>query len=72
MPKSRAPRPPQEPEFKRIVFCTGKVGAPAKGLGRGGAAAGGLGVRVRRMVQAEGRAARGRPVLLLLSLQERA
>lgn len=25
MPKSRAPRPPQEPGFKRVVFCTGKV-----------------------------------------------
>ena len=27
LPKSRAPRPPQEPEFKRVVFCTGKVRA---------------------------------------------
>lgn len=25
MPKSRAPRPPQEADYKRIVFCTGKV-----------------------------------------------
>ncbi|KAF8071292.1 ogdh [Scenedesmus sp. PABB004] len=25
MPKSRAPRPPQEPDVKRVVFCTGKV-----------------------------------------------
>lgn len=25
LPKSRAPRPPQEPGFKRVVFCTGKV-----------------------------------------------
>ena len=25
VPKSRAPRPPQEPGYKRIVFCTGKV-----------------------------------------------
>jgi hypothetical protein len=26
VPKSRAPRPPQEEGFKRVVFCTGKVG----------------------------------------------
>lgn len=26
MPKSRAPRPPQEAEYKRVVFCSGKVG----------------------------------------------
>eukprot|EP00879_Flechtneria_rotunda_P024825 GHRR01026343.1.p1 GENE.GHRR01026343.1~~GHRR01026343.1.p1 ORF type:complete len:135 (-),score=33.23 GHRR01026343.1:563-967(-) len=25
MPKSRAPRPEQEPGYKRVVFCTGKV-----------------------------------------------
>jgi hypothetical protein len=25
MPKSRAPRPPQEEGFKRVIFCTGKV-----------------------------------------------
>ncbi len=26
MPKSRAPRPPQEEGVKRVIFCTGKVG----------------------------------------------
>jgi len=25
MPKSRAQRPPQEPGYQRVVFCTGKV-----------------------------------------------
>jgi 2-oxoglutarate dehydrogenase E1 component len=25
LPKSRAPRPPQEEGYRRIVFCTGKV-----------------------------------------------
>lgn len=25
MPKSREPRPPQETDYKRVVFCTGKV-----------------------------------------------
>jgi hypothetical protein len=25
MPKSREPRPPQEDEYKRVVFCSGKV-----------------------------------------------
>ncbi len=25
MPKSRAPRPPQEPEKKRVVMCSGKI-----------------------------------------------
>lgn len=24
-PKSRAPKPPQEPGYKRLVFCSGKV-----------------------------------------------
>jgi hypothetical protein len=25
VPKSRAPRPPQESDYKRVVFCSGKV-----------------------------------------------
>jgi 2-oxoglutarate dehydrogenase E1 component len=25
LPKSRAPRPPQEADYKRVVFCSGKV-----------------------------------------------
>jgi hypothetical protein len=25
MPKSREPRPPQESDYKRVVFCSGKV-----------------------------------------------
>jgi 2-oxoglutarate dehydrogenase E1 component len=43
MPKSRAPRPEQEPGFKRVVFCTGKVfyelHAERERLGLGGSVA---------------------------------
>ena len=33
MPKSRAPRPPQENEYKRVVFCSGKVSRGAASTG---------------------------------------